>query len=76
VDDTYSPSWISIPFNFYFAGNTYDHLLIGANGHVVFPPSGYTPGDYDYWRWDSYTTDDLYSIQFQIDIHPGLGGTI
>jgi hypothetical protein len=75
IDDTYSPSWIAIPFNFYFAGNTYNQLLIGANGHVVFPPSGYRPGNRDDWRWDSYV-NDLYSIQFQLDIHPGLGGTI
>lgn len=74
-DDTYSPSWISIPFNFYFAGSTYNQLLIGANGNVVFPPSGFTPGGYDGWGWSGYV-NDLYSIQFQLDIDPGRGGTI
>lgn len=74
-DDVYSPSWISLPFNFYFAGSTYTQLLIGANGLVVFPPSGFTPGDYDGWGWGGYA-NDLYSIQFQQDINPALGGTI
>ncbi len=74
-DDVFSPTWISIPFSFYFAGNTYNQLLVGANGLVVFPPSGFTPGSYDGWDWSGYI-NDLYSIQFQQDIHPGLGGTI
>lgn len=75
IDDSYSPSWISIPFNFYFAGSTYNQLLVGSNGLVVFPPSGFSPGGYDGWGWSGYV-NDLYSIQFQLDIDPGLGGTI
>ncbi|MCX7606906.1 MAG: hypothetical protein N2170_06555 [Bacteroidia bacterium] len=54
---------------------TYNQLLVGANGLVVFPPSGFMPGGYDGYSWGGYTSD-LYSIQFQQDIHPGLGGTI
>ncbi|MDW8016178.1 MAG: hypothetical protein RMK19_09245 [Bacteroidia bacterium] len=75
MDDVYSPSWINLPFNFYFGGATYNQLLIGANGLVVFPPSGFTPGSYDSWSWGGYI-NDLYSIQFQNDIDPSLGGTI
>ncbi|MCS7188744.1 MAG: hypothetical protein RMJ66_05460 [Bacteroidia bacterium] len=75
MDDVYSPSWINIPFNFYFAGSTYNQLLIGSNGIIVFPPSGHTPGGHDAWLWSGYSSD-LYSIQFQQDIDPGLGGTI
>ena len=74
-DDVYAPNWTTLPFNFYFAGSTYNQILIGANGDVVFPPSGFTPGGYDGWGWGGYTSD-LYSIQFQLDINPALGGTI
>ena len=74
-DDVYSPSWISIPFNFYFAGSTYNQLLVGSNGDVVFPPSGYTPGSIDGAAWSGYV-NDLFSIQFQQDLNPSLGGTI
>ncbi len=37
-DDTYSDA-IALPFDFYFFGKKYDHIIVGANGDLVFQPA-------------------------------------
>jgi len=48
-DDTYSDP-IDLPFPVSFYGNTYDKIVVGSNGDIIFEPSVAT--EYDSWSID------------------------
>ena len=79
IDDRYSDA-IHIGFPFYFFGEEYESLVVGANGDIIFEPA--LGGTYDSWPIDAtdlipstelpYDGGDYGSIMGAYhDIHPG-----
>ncbi len=50
IDDRYSDA-INLPFPIHFYGNTYNQIVVGSNGDIIFEPS--VAGDSDEWSIDS-----------------------
>jgi len=49
IDDRYGDV-IDLPFPISFFGNTYDQIVVGSNGDIIFEPS--VAGEYDSWSID------------------------
>ena len=50
IDDRYGDA-IDLPFPVNFYGNTYDKIVVGSNGDIIFEPS--VAADYDSWPIDA-----------------------
>jgi len=85
TDDVWSPV-INLPFTFYFFGQPYDQIIVGANGVISFDlnrtsPKVQQPTQYCAWQFDSTipnSTDMFRNTIFGAyhDVDVTYGGTI
>ena len=64
IDDNYGDA-IDLPFPISFFGQTYDQIVVGSNGDIIFEPS--VAGDFDAWNIDPTETIPNHTLPYWDD---------
>ena len=86
VDDTWSPI-INLPFTFYFFGQPYTQIIVGANGVISFDlnrssPQTQQPNQYCEWQFSASLPstnlfrNSIFGAYHDVDVSVPNGGTI